>query len=107
MMSVISSTWKKYRANNAVLVQFLDLFIIFCAFMTVSVFAYGIVFSTAPYNAFISAIFACAGPLVFTVNLRMQLTDPKEFFNISPEMSFMSYLACNGLIFFIISSFLG
>lgn len=106
-MEVISTTWSRYRKNTASLIQFLDLFIIFSGVMTAFVFLYGILVSNEPYNAFISAIFSTAGPLFFTVNLRMQLVDPKAFFHRSPEHAFLSYVACNGLLFFIVSSFLG
>jgi hypothetical protein len=106
-MDIIPATWKKYRSNTPALSQFLDVFIIFAGVMTVTVFCYGIVFSTYPYQSFISAIFACAGPLFFTVNLRIQISKPKDFSDISPELALLSYAACNALLFFVLSSFLG
>ncbi|KAK2955591.1 putative oligosaccharyltransferase complex subunit epsilon [Blattamonas nauphoetae] len=106
-MDTSKGIWNRYRTSTPGLIQTLDLFIVFCGVMVVAVFGYGLVFTTQPFNAFISAIFATAGPLFFTISLRMQILNPKEFNNMSPEWAFLSYLACIGLLFFVISSFLG
>ncbi|KAA6385418.1 MAG: hypothetical protein EZS28_019050 [Streblomastix strix] len=106
-MDILSGTWHKYRSKTPAAIQLLDAFAVFSGAMAALVFVYALSLSAHPYNAFISAIFACVGPLVFAVNLRMQMAQPREFGGISAERAFLSFLACNGLLFFIISSFVG
>ncbi len=68
---------------------------------------YVLVAGQYPYNSFLSSFISTVGFFIFIVCLRLQLLHPKDFGGISPESAFSSFVFCNLLLFFVVTTFMG
>jgi len=85
----------------------LDVFIIFAFVTSLLQYFYMARISDYPYNSYLSSVLASLGFGVLTVALRLQLTNPREFGNLSPEAAFASYIFSNLVLFFAVVTFMG
>lgn len=44
---------------------------------------------------------------VVTVCLRLQVTNPQDFHNISPERAYADFVVCNIILYFVVVTFIG
>eukprot|EP01063_Lacrimia_lanifica_P019238 TRINITY_DN26348_c0_g1_i1.p2 TRINITY_DN26348_c0_g1~~TRINITY_DN26348_c0_g1_i1.p2 ORF type:complete len:116 (+),score=37.11 TRINITY_DN26348_c0_g1_i1:57-404(+) len=99
----------KYDEKNSVQLKVCDAFIVFFALNVVVLCLYCFLVGSYPFNAYLSALFANLGMVVFTVSLRMQAApaNKPQFQGISAESSFGEYCVCSLLILFTAVHFMG
>jgi oligosaccharyltransferase complex subunit epsilon len=88
-------------------IQVLDLFLLFSLLLGALQIAYILIVGQFPYNSFLSSLFATAGFFVLLVCLRLQIVHPQDFGNVSAENAFASFIVCNLLLFFVVTTFMG
>ncbi len=104
---ISSQFLKEYYRKTPSRLQIIDAFLVFAVLTGVIQFMYMLFISNFPYNSFLAGFLASVGFFVFTVALRLQISDPKDFGNISAERAFASYIVCNLILFFVVITFLG
>jgi len=104
---ILNSFLGEYRSKTTRRVQMLDVFIIFAFVTSLLQYFYMARISDYPYNSYLSSVLASLGFGVLTVALRLQLTNPREFGNLSPEAAFASYIFSNLVLFFAVVTFMG
>ena len=97
----------EYRKSTPNKVQVIDLFLVFSVLLGLLQIAYIVLAGQYPFNSFVSSLFSTAGFFVLVVCLRLQLLHPKDFGGISPENAFASFVVCNLLLFFAVTTFIG
>jgi len=104
--ALVRQGWEKYRAITTKEVQAIDMFLAFSFSTGVIVFMYRALFGTFPFNSFLSAFFSCVGLFVLTVNLRKQVTAPKDF-GISAKRAYADFVVCNVILHLVVMNFMG
>lgn len=123
---VVGDLAAKYKAETPEKVKLMDLFLVFSAAAALILIVYAGLVGSFPFNAFLSAMFACAGLFVLTgesrlapwvgerdsngedaVSLRLQLTNSAKFDGMIPQTAFVAFAACNIILFFVVFTFMG
>lgn len=99
--------WSAYRKATPDKVQLIDTFLVFAVFTGIFQAIYTLLSGMYPYNSFLAGFIACVGFFVFTVCLRLQIVNPKDFGNLTGEQAFAAYVTCNLLLFFVVATFMG
>lgn len=102
-----SEFWTAYKKTTPKKIQLIDMFLVFAVTCGVLQALYTLVSGMYPYNSFLASFINCVGFFIFTVCLRLQIMNPKDFGNISGEQSLAAYVFCNLLLFFVVLTYLG
>jgi len=87
-------------------IAIIDQFIIFAILVGGIQFVYMLLVGQFPFNSFLAGFISSVGVFVFTVCLRLQILNEKEF-GISHERSYADFVVCNIILFFVVITFIG
>jgi oligosaccharyltransferase complex subunit epsilon len=107
LQEVIEGGLKSYWKSTPQDLQLLDVFILYSFLSGVLQFLYLMIVGQFPFNSFVSGFISCVGQFVLTVNLRLQLTNPSDFHNISKQRAYLDYVVTNLILFFVVVTFIG
>jgi oligosaccharyltransferase complex subunit epsilon len=96
-----------YTKSTSKTIQLIDYFLAFAVLSGVIQFAYMLLVGTFPFNSFLAGFLTCVGFFVFTVCLRLQVSNPHEFHGITRERAYADYVVCNIVLFFVVFTFIG
>jgi len=101
--------WKVYNDNTSNRLKFIDSFLLFLMLSGIVQFAYCILVSNFPYNAFVSGFASTVGQFVLTASLRSQVNpeNKDEFKEVSPERAFADFALGSIVLHFFVYNFLG
>eukprot|EP00456_Euglypha_rotunda_P077837 TRINITY_DN7388_c0_g1_i2.p1 TRINITY_DN7388_c0_g1~~TRINITY_DN7388_c0_g1_i2.p1 ORF type:complete len:110 (-),score=7.54 TRINITY_DN7388_c0_g1_i2:86-415(-) len=106
LTSVLRDGAKRYTNETPLKIQLIDRFIIFAFLTGVIQFLYVILVGQFPFNSFLAGFISSVGVFIFTVCLRLQVTN-KDDFGITAERSYADYVVCNVILFFVVVTFIG
>jgi len=104
---IFKSFVTEYRRQTPRRVQMIDYFALFALATGVAQFVYLLIVGQFPFNSFLAGFIASVGFFVFTVCLRLQVTNKSEFHGISDERAYADFVVCNILLFFVVVTFMG
>lgn len=87
--------------------QLIDHFLAFALVTGLIQFLYVLLVGQFPYNSFLAGFVAAVGFFIFTVCLRLQISNPHEFHGIAKERAYADYVVCNLILFFVVFTFIG
>ncbi|KAF8165124.1 oligosaccharyl transferase epsilon subunit [Crassisporium funariophilum] len=101
--------WKAYNDNTSDRLKFIDVFLFFLMLSGIVQFAYCILVSNFPYNAFLSGFGSTVGQFVLAASLRSQVNpdNKDEFKDVSPERAFADFALGSIVLHFFVYNFLG
>ncbi|KAF9057778.1 DAD/Ost2 [Panaeolus papilionaceus] len=101
--------WKAYNDNTSNRLKFIDAFLLFLMLSGIVQFAYCVLVSNFPYNAFLSGFASNVGQFVLTASLRSQVNpeNKDEFKDVSPERAFADFALGSIVLHFFVYNFLG
>jgi len=105
--SILTQFTSSYAAHTPKKIQLIDSFLAFCVFTGVAQFVYLLLAGQFPFNSFLAGFIASVGLFIFTVNLRLQVTNSADFHGISQERAYADFVVCNLILFFVVVTFLG
>jgi len=97
----------EYRKQTPKKLQLIDHFLVFTFLTGVFQFLYLVIVGQFPFNSFLSGFISSVGVFIFTVSLRLQVSNPSEFHNISTERAYADFVVCNVILFFVVMTFMG
>jgi len=110
-MSQLAEIWghfrKEYEKKTPKRIQIIDYFLIFTVVIAGLQFLYVMLAGQFPFNSFLAGFICSVGLFVFTVCLRLQVTNPSDFHNISQERAYADFVVCNLLLYFVVVTFMG
>jgi len=108
-VSPVESLWKAYNENTSNRLKFIDSFLFFLMLSGIVQFAYCILVSNFPYNAFLAGFASTVGQFVLTASLRSQVNpdNKDEFKEVSPERAFADFTLGSIVLHFFVYNFLG
>jgi oligosaccharyltransferase complex subunit epsilon len=108
-VNAFHSLWKAYNDNTSDRLKFIDAFLFFLMLSGIVQFAYCILVSNFPYNAFLAGFSATVGQFVLTASLRSQVNpeNKDEFKEVSPERAFADFTLGSIVLHFFVYNFLG
>jgi len=107
--SPIQALWKSYTDETPSRLKVIDSFLAFIMFSGVVQFAYCVLVTTFPYNAFLSGFASTIGQFVLTASLRSQVNpvNREQFKNVSPQRAFADFTVGSIVLHFFVFNFLG
>ncbi|KAJ7047732.1 DAD/Ost2 [Mycena alexandri] len=107
--SAVQTLWKAYNEQTSDRLKFIDAFLVFLMFSGIVQFAYCVLITTFPYNAFLSGFGSTVGQFVLTASLRSQVNpeNKNEFKEVSPERAFADFALGSIVLHFFVFNFLG
>jgi len=104
-----NSLWKAYNDNTSNRLKFIDAFLFFLMLSGVVQFAYCILVTNFPYNAFLAGFSSTVGQFVLAASLRSQVNpeNKDEFKEVSPERAFADFALGSIVLHFFVYNFLG
>ncbi|KAJ7179475.1 oligosaccharyl transferase epsilon subunit [Mycena filopes] len=101
--------WKAYNEHTSDRLKFIDSFLVFLMLSGIVQFAYCVLITTFPYNAFLSGFGSTVGQFVLTASLRSQVNpeNKNEFKEVSPERAFADFAIGSIVLHFFVFNFLG
>ncbi|KAJ7688370.1 oligosaccharyl transferase epsilon subunit [Mycena rosella] len=107
--SAVQTLWRAYNDNTSDRLKFVDSFLVFLMLSGVIQFAYCVLVTTFPYNAFLSGFSSTVGQFVLTASLRSQVNpeNKNEFKDVSPERAFADFALGSIVLHFFVFNFLG
>eukprot|EP00906_Rhabdomonas_costata_P008172 RCo011651 len=98
-----------YNKNTPDRLKLCDVFCVYYGCLASIVTVYCLVFGSYPFNAFLSAVFACMGCFVLTVALRMQSNpnNAAQFKGMKIQTAFSHFALCCTLLIFVCVHFMG
>ncbi|KIK08427.1 hypothetical protein K443DRAFT_672445 [Laccaria amethystina LaAM-08-1] len=105
----LQTLWKVYNDNTPHRLKFIDAFLFFLMLSGIIQFAYCILVSNYPYNAFLSGFSSTVGQFVLVASLRSQVNpqNKDEFKDVSPERAFADFAIGSIVLHFFVYNFLG
>ncbi|KDR83512.1 hypothetical protein GALMADRAFT_54283 [Galerina marginata CBS 339.88] len=105
----IHTLWKAYNDGTSDRLKFIDSFLFFLMLSGVVQFAYCVLVSNFPYNAFLAGFSSTVGQFVLTASLRSQVNpdNKNEFKEVSPERAFADFALGSIVLHFFVYNFLG
>ncbi|KIM45919.1 hypothetical protein M413DRAFT_64699 [Hebeloma cylindrosporum] len=103
------SLWKAYNDSTSDRLKFIDAFLFFLMLSGIVQFAYCILVSNFPYNAFLAGFSSTVGQFVLAASLRSQVNpnNQDEFKDVSPERAFADFALGSIVLHFFVYNFLG
>ncbi|KAJ7781624.1 DAD/Ost2 [Mycena metata] len=107
--SAVQTLWKAYNEQTSDRLKFIDAFLVFLMFSGIVQFAYCVLVTTFPYNAFLSGFGSTVGQFVLSASLRSQVNpeNKNEFKEVSPERAFADFALGSIVLHFFVFNFLG
>ncbi|KAF8803729.1 oligosaccharyl transferase epsilon subunit [Phlegmacium glaucopus] len=107
--NAFDTLWKAYNDNTPNRLKFIDSFLFFLMFSGIVQFAYCILVSNFPYNAFLSGFASTVGQFVLAASFRSQVNPENkgEFKDVSPERAFADFALGSIVLHFFVYNFLG
>ncbi|KAJ7499290.1 oligosaccharyl transferase epsilon subunit [Mycena latifolia] len=107
--SAVQTLWKAYNDHTSDRLKFIDAFLVFLMLSGIIQFAYCVLVTTFPYNAFLSGFSSTVGQFVLTASLRSQVNpeNKNEFKDVSPERAFADFALGSIVLHFFVFNFLG
>ncbi|KAJ7638474.1 oligosaccharyl transferase epsilon subunit [Roridomyces roridus] len=107
--SAVHTLWKAYNENTSDRLKFIDAFLVFLMLSGIVQFAYCVLVTTFPYNAFLSGFASTVGQFVLTASLRSQVNpdNKNEFKDVSPERAFADFAVGSIVLHFFVFNWLG
>jgi len=106
---ILNEFWGNYNKNTPKRLKLCDAFCFYQGFVAILASIYCFVFGSFPFNAFLSAVFACLGSFVLTVSLRMQSNpaNAAQFKGISKQTAFSHFSLCMVVLLLVCVHFMG
>ncbi|KAH9482886.1 Dolichyl-diphosphooligosaccharide--protein glycosyltransferase subunit dad1 [Psilocybe cubensis] len=103
------SLFKAYNDNTSNRLKFIDVFLLFLMLSGIIQFAYCILVTNFPYNAFLAGFSSTVGQFVLAASLRSQVNpdNKDEFKDVSPERAFADFALGSIVLHFFVYNFLG
>lgn len=112
---------KNYDKETPQLLKIIDVFLVYQFLTGVLQFVYCVLVGTFPFNSFLSGFISTVGSFILTgkvsfthkmltrlqVCLRIQVSSPGTFRNISKERAFFDYLIANLILHLWVMNFMG
>ncbi|KAI0069167.1 defender against cell death 1 [Artomyces pyxidatus] len=107
--TAVQTLWKAYVDNTTSRLKFIDSFLVFLVLSGVLQFAYCVLISSFPFNAFLSGFGSTVGQFVLTASLRSQVNPENRglFKDVSPERAFADFVIGSVVLHFFVFNFLG
>ncbi|KAJ3547752.1 hypothetical protein NMY22_g1540 [Coprinellus aureogranulatus] len=107
--SPLASLWKAYNDQTPDRLKFIDAFLFFLMLSGMIQFAYCVLVTTYPYNAFLAGFASTVGQFVLAASLRSQVNpqNRSEFKDVSPERAFADFALGSIVLHFFVYNFLG
>ncbi|KAJ6567237.1 DAD/Ost2 [Mycena vulgaris] len=107
--SAVQTLWRAYNDHTSDRLKFVDAFLVFLMLSGIIQFAYCVLVTTFPYNAFLSGFSSTVGQFVLTASLRSQVNpeNKNEFKDVSPERAFADFALGSIVLHFFVFNFLG
>ncbi|KAH8830580.1 defender against death DAD protein [Flagelloscypha sp. PMI_526] len=107
--SAITNLFHAYDAQTPPQLKFIDSFLVFLMLSGIVQFAYCVLVTNFPFNAFIAGFASNVGQFVLTASLRSQVNpeNRKEFKDVSPERAFADFVVGSIVLHFFVYNFLG
>jgi len=108
-LSPFLTLWNSYYDETPSRLKVIDSFLIFIMASGIIQFAYCVLITTYPYNAFLSGFASTIGQFVLTASLRSQVnpTNREQFKGISPQRAFADFAVGSIVLHFFVFNFLG
>ncbi|KAE9404513.1 defender against cell death 1 [Gymnopus androsaceus JB14] len=105
----ISALFRAYSSNTSDRLKFIDAFLVFLILSGVIQFAYCVLVTNFPFNAFLAGFSSNVGQFVLTASLRSQVNpeNKTEFKEVSPERAFADFVLGSIVLHFFVYNFLG
>jgi len=107
--SAAQTLWKAYLNTTPARLKFIDAFLVFLVLSGVIQFAYCVLVSNFPFNAFLAGFASNVGQFVLTASLRTQVNPENRalFKDVSPERAFADFAFGSIVLHFFVFNFLG
>ncbi|KAJ7283430.1 DAD/Ost2 [Mycena rebaudengoi] len=107
--SAVQTLWKAYNEQTSDRLKFIDAFLVFLMLSGIIQFAYCVLVTNFPFNAFLSGFASTVGQFVLTASLRSQVNPENkiEFKDVSPERAFADFALGSIVLHFFVFNFLG
>jgi len=107
--NAIGTLWKNYLDTTPSNLKVIDSFLAFIMISGIVQFAYCVLITTFPYNAFLAAFASTIGQFVLTASLRTQVNpiNRSQFGTISPQRAFADFTVGSIVLHFFVFNFLG
>ncbi|PPQ66279.1 hypothetical protein CVT26_010963 [Gymnopilus dilepis] len=107
--NAFTSLWRAYNDNTSNRLKFIDAFLFFLMLSGIVQFAYCVLVSNFPYNAFLAGFASTVGQFVLAASLRSQVNpdNKDEFKDVSPERAFADFALGSIVLHFFVYNFLG
>ncbi|KAI6128439.1 defender against death DAD protein [Pisolithus croceorrhizus] len=105
----LTTMWKSYSQNTSDRLKLVDAFLVFIMLSGIVQFAYCVLVTNFPFNAFLAGFASCIGQFVLTASLRAQVNpeNRSEFNDVSPERAFADFTLGSIVLHFFVYNFLG
>ncbi|KAI6004176.1 defender against death DAD protein [Pisolithus albus] len=105
----LRTMWKSYIQHTSDRLKLIDAFLVFIMFSGMVQFAYCVLVTNFPFNAFLAGFASCVGQFVLTASLRAQVNpeNRSEFNDVSPERAFADFTLGSIVLHFFVYNFLG
>ncbi|KAI6122816.1 DAD/Ost2 [Pisolithus thermaeus] len=105
----LETMWKSYSQNTSDRLKLVDAFLVFIMLSGIVQFAYCVLVTNFPFNAFLAGFASCVGQFVLTASLRAQVNpeNRSEFNDVSPERAFADFTLGSIVLHFFVYNFLG
>lgn len=97
----------RYVSMTPPRVRLIDALVIICLCLSALQILYRCIVGSFPYNSFLAGVVSTVGVAVLGTGLRMQLTSPWQFRNITAERAITDFLVCCLVLFIGTTTFLG
>ncbi|KAL0949825.1 hypothetical protein HGRIS_009861 [Hohenbuehelia grisea] len=107
--SSVQTLWSAYSEQTPDRLKFIDSFLLFIMLSGVIQFAYCVLVTNYPFNAFLAGFASTIGQFVLTASLRAQVNpeNKSEFKDVSPERAFADFALGSIVLHFFVFNFLG
>ncbi|KAH9950106.1 DAD/Ost2 [Amylocystis lapponica] len=107
--NALHSLLKAYDEHTSARLKLIDAFLVFLMLSGVVQFAYCVLVTNFPFNAFLAGFGSCVGQFVLTASLRSQVNpaNKSEFKDVSPERAFADFAMGSIVLHFFVYNFLG
>jgi len=105
----LSALCESYVQKTPERLKFIDAFLTFIVLSGVFQFAYCVLVTNFPFNAFLAGFASSVGQFVLTASLRAQVNPDNraEFKDVSPERAFADFALGSLVLHFFVYNFLG
>ncbi|KAI0698864.1 DAD family-domain-containing protein [Cytidiella melzeri] len=107
--NAVQTLLKAYNETTSSRLKLIDTFLVFLMLSGVMQFAYCVLVTNFPFNAFLAGFSSCVGQFVLTASLRSQVNPENGavFKEVSPERAFADFVLGSIVLHFFVYNFLG